>query len=165
MTAAGRIAAIFVAERATVPMRALEEVRVVAGRGLAGDRYASSTGTWSRGDEDHRSKRQVTFIESEAIVAVRRDHGIDLDASDTRRNVVTVGVALNHLVGREFEVGDVHFRGISLCEPCSHLERVSGKSIREPLIHRGGLNAEALTDGLVRIGDLLLTRPDDEEHP
>lgn len=155
MTATGRIAAIFVADRAETPMRALDEVRVVAGRGLAGDRYAGSTGTWSRGGEDHRPKRQVTFIESEAVVAVRRDHGIDLDASETRRNIVTTGLALNHLVGREFETGGVRFRGISLCEPCTHLERVSGRPIREPLIHRGGLNAEALSDGLIRVGDVL----------
>lgn len=153
MSHGGRIAAIFVAPRAAAPMEAQREVRVMAGRGLAGDRYASSAGTWSRGDADHRPKRHVTFIESEAVVAVRRDHGVDIDASDTRRNVVTTGVALNHLVGRDFAVGGVRFRGISLCEPCTHLEEVSGEPIRKPLIHRGGLNAEALSDGLIRVGD------------
>lgn len=155
MTGTGSIAAIFVADRAAAPMRALDEVRVVAGRGLAGDRYASSAGTFSRGGEDHSAERQVTFIESEAVVAVRRDHGIELDASETRRNIVTTGVALNHLVGRTFDVGGVRFRGVSLCEPCSHLEEVSGRPVRKPLIHRGGLNAEALSDGLVRIGDVV----------
>lgn len=153
MDGRGRIAAIFVAGRPTAPMQAVDEVRVVAGRGLAGDRYAGSDGTWSDGDEDHRPKRQVTFVESEAVVAVRRDYGIDLEAADTRRNIVTAGIALNHLVGREFAFGDVRFRGVALCEPCHHLEEVSGKPIRRPLVHRGGLNAEALTDGLLRIGD------------
>ncbi len=163
MSTTGRIAAIFVAAEAAAPMQAHDEIRVVAGRGLAGDRYASSAGTWSESGEDHRPKRQVTFIESEAIVAVRRDTGIDLDASDTRRNLVTTGVALNHLVGREFEVGGIRFRGISLCEPCSHVEEVSGKPLRKPLVHRGGLNAEALSDGLLRVGDVL--QVDDEEDP
>ena len=153
MDGRGRIAAIFVTGQATAAMHAVDEVRVVAGRGLTGDRYAGSAGTWSEGPEDHRPKRQVTFIESEAVMAVRRDYGIDLEAADTRRNVVTTGVALNHLVGREFTFGDVRFRGVSLCEPCNHLEEVSGKPIRRPLLHRGGLNAEALTDGLLRIGD------------
>lgn len=163
MNAKGRIAAIFVAAEATAPMQPHDEIRVMAGRGLAGDRYAKSAGTWSESAEDHHPKRQVTFIESEAIVAVRRDTGIDLDASDTRRNIVTTGVALNHLVGREFEVGGIRFRGISLCEPCSHVEEVSGKPIRKPLVHRGGLNAEALSDGLIRIGHVL--QVGNEERP
>lgn len=163
MSANGRVAAIFVAPEAAAPMEAHDEIRVMTGRGLAGDRYASSAGTWSEGAEDHRPERHVTFIESEAIVAVRRDTGIDLDASETRRNIVTTGVALNHLVGREFQVGAIRFRGISLCEPCSHVEEVSGKPIRKPLIHRGGLNAEALSDGLMRIGDVLQVA--NEEHP
>lgn len=163
MSGSGRIAAIFVSDRAAAPMRTHDEIRVIAGRGLLGDRYASSVGTWSRGDDDRRPERHVTFIESEVIVAVRRDHGLDLEAADTRRNVVTAGVALNHLVGRDFEVAGVRFRGISLCEPCTHVEQVSGKPIREPLVHRGGLNAEALSDGLIRVGDVL--QVDDEVIP
>ncbi len=155
----GSVVGLYLTEVAEGPMRAVPAVEVQAGRGIVGDRYTASRGTWSRGARDHRAKRHITFIEQEALDAVRRDHGVAVDASDTRRNVVTEGVALNHLVGREFQVAGVRFRGVGLCEPCAHLQRVSGKPLLRPLVHRGGLNAEVLTSGTVRIGDAIEVRP------
>lgn len=150
---AGEVVGIHIASDAAAPMRPVESAAVLAGRGIAGDRYAHSRGTYSRGDRDHRPERQITFIEQEALDAVRRDHGLEVDPGDTRRNVLTRGVALNHLVGREFSVGNVRFRGVELCEPCRHVEEVSGRPIRKPLVHRGGLNAEVLEDGRIAVGD------------
>lgn len=155
----GSVVGLYLAEVAEGPMRAVAEVQVQAGRGIVGDRYAASRGTWSRGRRDHRAKRQITFIERETLEAVRRDDGVAVDASDTRRNVVTEGVALNHLVDREFHVGGVRFRGVALCEPCTHLERVSRKPLLRPLVHRGGLNAAVLTSGTVRVGDAIEVQP------
>jgi MOSC domain-containing protein YiiM len=66
---------------------------------------------------------------------------------------VTRGVALNHLMGREFVIGDVRIRGIRLCEPCDHLQRLTGKSVIKGLLHRGGLRAQILTPGTIRVGD------------
>ncbi len=154
----GRIVGIYLAPAAGAPMRAVDAVQADAGVGLAGDRYATSVGTWSRGARPHPG-RQVTLIEVEAIRAVARDYGLTVEPADTRRNLVTCGVALNHLVGREFLVGDVRLRGIKLCEPCRHLEQVSGKPIREPLIHRGGLKAEVLTSGIIHRGDPVAVAP------
>jgi MOSC domain-containing protein YiiM len=76
-----------------------------------------------------------------------------LDPGATRRNIVTRGVPLKHLVGQQFRVGDVTLRGLRLCEPCAHLERLSHPGVREALIHRGGLRAQILTDGTIRVGD------------
>lgn len=149
----GRVVAIHIAETAEAAMRTVDTATAEAGRGLVGDRYHRSAGTWSGGDDDHSPRRQATFIEREAVDAVRRDDGIELETADTRRNIVTEHVALNHLVGREFTVGEVRFRGVELCEPCQHVERVSGRAIRRPLVHRGGLNAEILNDGVIRVGD------------
>jgi MOSC domain-containing protein YiiM len=67
--------------------------------------------------------------------------------------VITRGVALNHLVGREFQIGDVKVRGIRLCEPCDHLQRLTGGEIIKGLAHRGGLRAQILTQGTIRVGD------------
>jgi MOSC domain-containing protein YiiM len=151
----GEVVAIHVASAAAAPMRSLDAAAVLAGRGISGDRYAHSRGTYSRGDSDHSPDRQITFIEEEALEAVRRDHGIEVVPADTRRNVLTRGVALNHLVGREFSIGDVRFRGVELCEPCRHVEELSGRAIRKPLVHRGGLNAEVLDDGRIAVGDAI----------
>ena len=132
------------------PDGALESVRAVAGRGLEGDRYFRRTGTYSRNEGPDR---QITLIETEALEALERDYAMTLDASETRRNVATRDVALNHLIGRTFRVGEVTVRGLRLCEPCSHMERLCGQRVRPGLVHRGGLRAEIVTDGVIRVGD------------
>lgn len=146
----GHVVSIHVADAAGLPTKAVGEVRALPGRGLEGDRYFLRTGTYS-GREG--ADRQLTLIEVEAVEALRRDYGVPLEPGETRRNVVTRGVALNHLVGRVFRVGSTTARGIRLCEPCSHMEKLAGKRIRPGLVHRGGLRAEVLTEGWIRVGD------------
>lgn len=146
----GTVVSIHIAAGAAAPMKEGAEVHAGAGKGLEGDRYFSETGTYSH---QQGSSRHVTLIEVEAIEAVRRDYGIELGAGETRRNIVTRGVALNHLVGKEFTVGEVRLRGTELCEPCAHVERLSRKGVRQALVHRGGVNAEILASGMIRVGD------------
>lgn len=145
----GIVEAIFIAATATGPTKALDAVSAIPGVGLEGDRYALKQGTFFKPEPDF----QLTLIESEAIEALRRDYGIDLPAGDARRNLVTRGVALNHLVGREFTIGNVRIRGIRLCEPCEHLQRLTGKPLIKGLRHRGGLRAEILSEGTIHAGD------------
>ena len=91
---------------------------------------------------------------AEALDAAARDYQLGLAHLDTRRNLLTRGVALNHLVGVEFSIGPVRARGVELAEPCGHMEKLCGrKGARESLIHRGGLRVEILSDGVIRIGD------------
>lgn len=151
----GTVSAIFVAPSAEAPMQEITTARIVAGRGIVGDRYYDGAGTWSKPGEEHRDRRHVTLIEWEAVAAVTRDYDIAFEAIDSRRNILTRDVALNHLVGTEFVVGSVRLRGIKLCEPCAHLERVAGKPIRRPMVHRGGLNCAVLESGTVEIGDII----------
>ena len=146
----GNVVSIHVAASAAAPMKTVTEIRAVAGKGLEGDRYFSQAGTYSY---QHGSSRHVTLIEIEASEAVKRDYGIELAAGESRRNIVTRGVALNHLVGKQFSIGEVRLRGTELCEPCAHVERLSRKSVQRALIHRGGVNAEILAGGVIRVGD------------
>ncbi|MBI3975527.1 MAG: MOSC domain-containing protein [Armatimonadetes bacterium] len=131
-------------------MRAVEAVLAVPGRGLEGDRYFAQAGTFS---PKPAPDRDVTVIEVEAIEALARDHGITLAPGESRRNILTRGVALNHLVNREFRVGAVTLRGLRLCDPCSHLERLTRPGVRKALIHRGGLRCQILGEGTIRVGD------------
>jgi MOSC domain-containing protein YiiM len=128
----------------------VEEVRAVAGKGLEGDRYFRAAGTYSAVPEPGR---QVTLVEIEAIEAVERDYGIELAPRETRRNVITRGVRLNELIDREFRVGEALLRGIELCEPCTHMAQLAGKNVVRGLVHRGGLRADIVADGLIRVGD------------
>lgn len=146
----GTVVSIHTADVSSGPMRSVSEVRAVRGKGLEGDRYFKQVGTYSDRPGPHR---EVTLIEFEALEAVRRDYAIELDPGQSRRNIVTRGVPLSHLVGREFQVGEVTLRGIRLCEPCSHLEGLSRKGVLRALVHRGGLRAQVLNDGMIRVGD------------
>ena len=142
----GKVVSINIASEAEAPMQSVEEVRAIPGRGLEGDRYFDNKG---RAPE---VRRELTLIEAEAIEAMKRELDVDYGLSDSRRNIVTRGVPLNHLVGKEFWVGEVKARGIMLCEPCAHLQKLTIKQVLPGLIHRGGLRAEILTEGTIRVG-------------
>jgi MOSC domain-containing protein YiiM len=146
----GEVISIQIAPNATDMLKNLEQVRAVEGKGLEGDRYYNRTGTYS---DKHDESREATFIESESLEALESDYHVELKGAESRRNISTRGVALNHLVGKEFKVGEATFRGIRLCEPCTHLEEVSGKKVLKGLIHRGGLRAQIVKSGLIHVGD------------
>lgn len=148
----GNVTAICITPMANSPMKSVPEVRALAGKGLDGDRYCLGVGTYS---DTPGTGRQVTLIELESIEALQRDYGIAIPPTSARRNIVTEGVALNHLVGRRFRVGPVTFAGARLCEPCSHLQGLSQKGVLKGLVHRGGLRAEVLSDGMIRVGDII----------
>jgi MOSC domain-containing protein YiiM len=148
----GEVVSIFVAANAATPMEPRQQVAAIAGRGIEGDRYFTGTGQWS----NHEGQgREITLIEIEAIEALAREKNIEIAPAATRRNVITRGVPLNHLVGREFQVGDARLVGIRLCEPCAYLEGLTTKGVLVGLIHRGGLRANILTSGTIRAGDLV----------
>ena len=140
---------IYVAARAEEPPQSLKRVRALAGRGLEGDRYAAMKGTFS----DRPGNRDVTLIETEVLAAYERESGKKLSAMESRRNLLTEGVRLNDLVGREFQVGAVRLRGLRLSEPCTHLARLTHPETLSGLVHRCGLIAEVLNDGELKVGD------------
>jgi MOSC domain-containing protein YiiM len=148
----GTVESIWIASRAGEPMVGVPVARAVPGVGLEGDRYAAGLGHYS---DDRRVSRDLTLIEAEVLEGLEREHGIALGAQEARRNVTTRGVRLNDLVGRRFLVGDVLCEGTCLCEPCQYLVDLTGKAVLRPLAHRGGLRADILTAGDVRIGDTL----------
>ncbi len=143
---------ICIAPTARAPMILMREVHAIPGKGLEGDRYCAAVGSFS---DKPGPARQVTLIEMEAIEALRRDYQITVDPKAARRNIVTRGVALNHLVGHTFRIGPVTLAGIRLCEPCTHLEGLTQPGVLRGLVHRGGLRAQILTDGVIRVGDAL----------
>ncbi len=146
----GTVLSIQIAPDAELKLQPLEQVQAIAGMGLEGDRYYKRTGVYSK---KHDESREATFIEAEALEALARDYEVELSGAESRRNFTTRGVALNHLVGKEFRIGEAVFLGIRLCEPCGHMEEVSGKQARKGLIHRGGLRAQIVKSGLVCVGD------------
>jgi len=149
----GVVEMLAVAPQAQAPVQLVRSARALAGRGLEGDRYAAGAGTFSpRGAP--KPGYQLTLIAAEVVEDLTaRDAALDF--ASTRRNVLTRGIDVNALVGRDFTVGDVRCRGLRLAEPCAHLERLSGPGLLRPLIHRGGLRADILTDGDIHVGHVV----------
>jgi MOSC domain-containing protein YiiM len=150
----GTVAAIAIASTATGPMRLVDEAQALAGRGLEGDRYAAEAGTFTpRSGGAHGY--DLTLIQAEVLDELVLPEDRRLGYAEARRNVITRDIDLNALVGRRFRIGEVECLGQRLCEPCSHLERLTTKGVLRGLIHRGGLRADVLTDGPISIGSAI----------
>jgi MOSC domain-containing protein YiiM len=151
-TWSGFVRFLHVTPRAFLPMRAMGEITLVAGKGIEGDRYmiGREEGFYSHKPEEGR---QVTLFELETLIALKRDAKIELGPEDHRRNVTVEGVPLNHLVGRRFWLGETLLEATRLSIPCRHIEEITGKAIFDPLINRSGLNCRILKGGVVRVGD------------
>jgi len=146
----GVITHLHLVPRASLPMRGFDSLTLVAGVGITGDRYSTGAGYYSDRPEEGR---QITLFEEETLIALQRDHGIEFAPQEHRRNVTTRGVALNHLVGRRFRVGEAVLEGTRLSTPCKHIEDVTMKPVFNYLVNRSGLNAKILTGGVIRLGD------------
>lgn len=150
--AVGRVEGVFTAPAAGAPMVALERVRVVAGRGLAGDRYFDGRGYYSR--VPPLTGRRLTLIEAESLEELERETGIALAPHECRRNLVTRGIRLDALIGRRFRVGAIECYGERPCPPCGYIEELTKKrGLNRGLTGRGGIRAEILLDGEIAIGD------------
>lgn len=152
--AVGRVEGIFIAPAAGAPMVAREHVRVVAGRGLEGDRYFDGRGYYSR--VPPLTGRRLTLIETESLEALAGETGITLGPHECRRNLVTRGIRLDALVGRRFRVGAIECYGERPCPPCGYIEELTGKpGLNRAMTGRGGIRAEILLDGEIAIGDAI----------
>jgi len=154
--APGSLVAIQIGREAEEQLDSVPEVRVVPGKGLEGDRYFRGEGSFSK---NPGGGRQVTLVATEMLELLRSEHGIALPASETRRNLVTKGVSLNDLVGQVFQVGSVRMKGVRLAEPCNHLERLTQTGVLKGLVHRAGLRADILDEGVLRVGDPIIPAP------
>ena len=137
---------IFVAAARGAPMKSMAAVDAVAGEGLAGDRYREQA---IRRGPDY----QISLIEAEAIEAFTKELGLTLTEDMPRRNIVTIGIRLNDLVGAQFLVGDALLEGLELCEPCSLFAKRTYPQVIPFFEGRGGLRARILRGGSIRIGD------------
>lgn len=158
----GRLLHIHIAPAASFEMEELDTARLVAGKGIEGDRYYLGTGTYSPKPD----AREVTLIEMEVLDALARGDPplpgpkVDLKPVDHRRNLTTLGVPLNHLVGKRFRVGETILKGGRLNFPCKYLEELLGLPVYTPLLNRSGLNCWIVQGGMIRRGDAIEPIPE-----
>ena len=150
------IEAIYVSTEGRRPMVAQERVELRAGAGIVGDRH------YGRADWPGQN---LTLVEAEEIEHFSATTGVALEQGATRRNIVTRGVRLNELVGREFSIGEVRLYGVELCEPCSTLGKLLATAELAPpavvkaFLHRAGLRADVIGDGVIATGMALVPGP------
>lgn len=145
------VEALLTARAAGEPMEAPEAVTLIAGVGIAGDRYATNRGHWS---DPQWPDREVTLIESELL------DDLGLAPRDLRRNIVTRGVVLAALIGREFAIGKARLLGVRPCDPCQYLESLGRPGLFRALAGRGGLRARIVQGGDIRLGDAIVPASD-----
>ena len=133
------VEAIHLGPEGSGELSTVQSVRAFAGRGLEGDRHFRPNGA--------KPGQALTLVEAEEV------EGVGLAPGQTRRQLTVRGVRLNDLVGKRFRVGDVECYGVELCEPCLHLQSMTRPGIIRELAHRAGINADILTDGVIRVGD------------
>ena len=143
----GRVEAINIGPPRELPAP-VERASAHAGKGLVGNRYYFENGA--------KPGQALTLIAAEALAAMAAEHGVEITAAASRRNVLTRGIDLNALVGKRFRVGAVECIGVELCEPCKHLESVTKPGVIKGLAHRGGLNADIVSDGEIAVGDAVV---------
>lgn len=147
----GTVFEILIATSPDSRAQSMDRVHAVPSKGLEGDRYFLGVGTFS--PRPQKPDFEITLIEQENVEQFAADLGRAFTAADARRNIVTRGVRLNELVGREFYVGAVRLRGMRLCEPCTHLVKAGFPEILRGLLHKGGLRAQILSEGPICVRD------------
>jgi len=148
----GIVRAICISGIAGEPMCEMPEIVAIAGQGLEGDRYATGDGSFNSGNQ---GSRQVTLMN-----AIFFD-GSGFRFEDSRRNLFVEGVELMWLIGRDFQVGAARLRGVKYCDPCERPSRLSGAatSFKRAFFDRGGLIAEVVETGVIRLGDEVVPPP------
>jgi MOSC domain-containing protein YiiM len=146
----GRVAGIYITPNKGQPTISMEQVHAIPGKGIEGDRYFNLTVN-PKGQPD--PGRQITLFEMEVVEFLQENEGIPIKPEQTRRNIATRGIALNQLVGRDFYVGDIHLRGVRLCEPCQYLADLTDTRVLSAMVHQGGLRADILSEGIIHLND------------
>ena len=127
----------------------LNNVEAIKGKGLVGERHFK---------EDNEKRLQITLIEIENINHYNKITGTAIQAINFLRNIVTEGIRLNELVGKEFFIGAVKVKAHDLCKPCKYLqESLQQKNILKELLYTGGLRCEILSSGKIYINDQIIS--------
>ena len=130
-----------------IQIQSLNEVEAIAGKGLINDKHFK---------DGNEVRCQITLIEIENINYYNRISNTTIPAISFRRNIITEGIKLNELVGKELIIGEVRVRAHDLCRPCKYLEEsLRQKNIVKEFLLKGGLRCEILTNGKIFIGDII----------
>lgn len=152
MSNKGKLLGIYISQNEGGEITEVPDIEAVAGIGLKGDRNYTSQLNIPK--EKRNPEKELTLVEQKSVDMLNESDNFGIvHPGDLRRNLVTKGIDLNRLIGKVFFVGGVKAKGLELCEPCRHLEKLTGKKIMKPLVHKGGLRAQIIEGGMIKKGD------------
>ena len=144
----GKVLEIGISENKSSKIVSINEVVAIKGKGLIGEKHFK---------EDNKKRSQITLIEIENINHYNKITGTKIPAINFLRNVVTEGIQLNVLVGKEFFIGTVKVKAHDLCRPCNNLqESLKQKNTVKELLLTGGLRCEILSSGKICVNDQII---------
>ena len=127
----------------------VNDVEAIKGKGLVSESHFK---------EKNEKRCQITLIEIENINHYNKLTGTTIPAINFLRNIVTEGIKLNELVGKEFFIGTVKVKAHDLCRPCKNLqESIQQKNTVKELLHTGGLRCEILSSGKICVDDQIIS--------
>ena len=145
----GKVLEIGISENKSSKIVNVNEVKAIKGKGLIGEKHFK---------EDNKKRSQITLIEIENINHYNKITGTKIPAINFLRNIVTEGIQLNVLVGKEFFIGAVKVKAHDLCRPCKNLqESLQQKNTVKELLHTGGLRCEILSNGKICVDDQIIS--------
>ena len=145
----GKVLKIGITENESNKIVNVNEVEAIKGKGLIGEKHFK---------ENNKKRSQITLIEIENINHYNKISGTQIPAINFLRNIVTEGIRLNVLVGKEFFIGKVKVRAHDLCRPCKNLQEfLQQKNTVEELLYTGGLRCEILSSGKIFINDQIIS--------
>ena len=145
----GKVLDIGISENKSSKIVNVNEVEAIKGKGLIGEKHFK---------ENNKKRIQVTLIEIENINHYNKITGVKIPAINFLRNIVTEGIRLNVLVGKEFFIGKVKVKAHDLCRPCKNLqESLQQKNTVKELLYTGGLRCEILSSGKIFIDDQIIS--------
>ena len=143
----GKVKEIAISQKFKGKMKSVNSIEVVAGKGVVNDRHFK---------EHNHKKSQITLIEIEHIHYYNKTFGTSILPIQFRRNIITEGIRLNQLVGKEFFIGNVKLKGHDLCRPCKYLQnKLAQDNFIKEFLHKGGLRCEILFSGKISVGDVI----------
>jgi MOSC domain-containing protein YiiM len=155
----GTLTAIFVTDQAGRAMRSVSQVEAIAGRGLAGDRYADGNGHWR-----HTDACQVTLVTEEDLGRAARKSGISFAAGQHRRNLVVAGIPLEAFRGRPVRIGTAVFAYHRLRPPCGYLDRLVQRGAGKALGRGAGIGLHVIEGGGIAVGDRVEVIDEVDDH-
>ena len=145
----GKVLEIGISENKSKKIINVNKVVAIKGKGLVGEKHFMV---------NNKKRSQITLIEIENINHYNKITGTQFPAINFLRNIVTKGIRLNVLVGKEFLIGEVKVKAHDLCRPCKNLQESFQKNNTvEELLYTGGLRCEILSSGKIFINDQIIS--------